>query len=328
MKKVIVTGANGFIGVHICRELVANGIEVVAVVRNAEEDTHSLSDLEALRIVYCDKAEYSELPRRVESCDCDTIYHLAWEGVSDRNQGEHNIQLENIKTTVSLFDVLPQMGVSTFIGAGSLWEKECIIDISNNTSTTNSNNMYKIAKVAAHFMSKVRAGIQGTNFIWPIITNTFGVGEASQRLIVTLIKKLAKGERPALTSGEQFYDFVYITDLARAFYLIGEKGKSGREYVIGSGKPDRLKNFICKLRDIVAPEVELGFGEHRYAGINVPMEVFDNRNLLDDTGFVPSVSFEDGVRMTRDWILSQPKTSKATLNAARLLPTGLPPQSN
>jgi nucleoside-diphosphate-sugar epimerase len=317
MKKVIVTGADGFIGRHLCKELVANGVEVVAVLRNVDIDARELARLDGLRIVYCDKSEYGELPQRVVSRDCDTLYHLAWEGVSDRFQGEHNVQLENVKSTVALFDVLSQLGVSSFIGAGSLWEKECIIDITNNTSSTNSNNMYKIAKVTAHFMSKVRAGIQGVNFVWPIITNTFGVGEMSQRLIVTLIKKLANGERPALTSGEQLYDFIYITDLARAFYLIGEKGKNGQEYVLGSGKPDKLKNFICKLRDIVAPEVELGFGEHQFAGINVPQEVFDNRNLRDDTGFVPLVSFEDGVRLTRDWLMAQLKPDGAGTRPAR-----------
>jgi nucleoside-diphosphate-sugar epimerase len=133
-------------------------------------------------------------------------------------------------------------------------------------------------------------------FFWPIITNIYGPGDLSPRLINTLIRKLLAGERPSLSEGNQLYDFVYISDAAHAFYLIGEKGQEFKTYVIGSGTARPLKEFLCILRDIVNPEVELGFGEFAYNGVYLPIEVFNICTLVQDTGFKIDTPFDEGVK--------------------------------
>lgn len=98
------------------------------------------------------------------------------------------------------------------------------------------------------------------------------------------------------------YDFIYITDAAKAFRLIGEKGRSGRTYTIAQGQVQPLKYFLMTLRDIVAPDTDPGFGELEFNGIYLPAESYSIEQLQADTGFVPDVSFEEGIRRTAEWI--------------------------
>ena len=84
MKKVIVTGATGFVGSWVTKELLANGIEVIAVVR---ENSHNLEKLQGqnVKIVFCNLSNMSSLPQLIEDRDIDTVYHFGWQGVSDED---------------------------------------------------------------------------------------------------------------------------------------------------------------------------------------------------------------------------------------------------
>ena len=77
MKKAIVTGANGFIGSWLIKELVKNDVEVIAVVRNEKSNIESIANIEGLRIVYCDLNEIQTLPEKIADRDIDVFYHLA-----------------------------------------------------------------------------------------------------------------------------------------------------------------------------------------------------------------------------------------------------------
>jgi len=120
-----------------------------------------------------------------------------------------------------------------------------------------------------------------------------------------MIKRLLSGERQPLSKGNQIYDFIHITDAARVFADIGERGIENKTYIIGSGSAKPLKEFLKELRDIVNPNAELGFGEMTFNGVYLPAEDYDIEPLRKDTGFTPQVSFAEGIKRTRDWIASR-----------------------
>jgi nucleoside-diphosphate-sugar epimerase len=90
-------------------------------------------------------------------------------------------------------------------------------------------------------------------------------------------------------------------DAAKAFYLIGNKGRSGTIYNIGSGKTRQLSEYVLAIRDLIDPSLPLGIGERMYASMQVMHLCPDISNLQVDTNFVPSVSFEEGIRETIGW---------------------------
>lgn len=121
-------------------------------------------------------------------------------------------------------------------------------------------------------------------------------------MVNTTIRKCIKMEPPKFTAGMQNYDFVYIDDVARAFRLIGERGKPFNEYVIGSGNARPLKEFLMEMKEAIAPEVEFIFGAVPFTGANQPLEDFDCSQIEKDTGFKAEVSFAEGCRKTMEWL--------------------------
>ncbi len=201
------------------------------------------------------------------------------------------------------------MHIQTFIGAGSLHEAEAIWEMSEDKAITNLGYMYKAAKTCAHWMAKAKAGASGIRFFWPVITNAYGEGENSGRLINTVIRKIFAGESPELSEGKQYYDFVHISDVARAFYLIGEKGVDGSNYIIGSGEAKPLREYLSQVGEIAnnvkgGETIPLGLGKVRSNVIFLPVSAFCIEKLVRDTGFEPELPFADGIKRTVDWIWS------------------------
>ena len=91
-------------------------------------------------------------------------------------------------------------------------------------ATPGINTLYCSAKVAADYIARTVSGKLGIEYIRAVISNIYGPGEKSPRLINTSLRKLIRGEHCAFSAGEQMYDFMYISDAAKAFVQIGKKG--------------------------------------------------------------------------------------------------------
>ncbi len=295
IQKAIVTGATGFIGKYLVRELLAHDIEVFAVVRPNSKNTENLPT--TVHKVECSLADISHLPELIAEKDIDAIFHLAWQGVSDNEDKNYHVQLDNIRCTLELIEAAHTMQIKRFLFAGSIHEYEVQIEMKKRERSENLVNMYKTAKLAAHWMGKVLAGSLGMKFLCPIIINAYGEGEKSTRLINTFVRKMINGESMALTNGRQLYDFVYVSDVVKAIYLVAEKGIDGKDYIIGSGTPKPLKEYLSEAAEIVRPgsSIDLFFGKLPSKAIHLPMETFDMTDLMQDTGYVPDIEFGVGI---------------------------------
>ena len=301
MKKVIVTGANGFIGTALCRELFNQGISVIAVVRNEEENISNIENLKGLRVVYSDLSEFKKLHKKISDRDVDVLYHLAWVGSAGSLRGNSEVQFNNIRYTCDTVEACSKMNCKRFVFASSIMEYE-IEALMATDATPGINTLYSSAKVSADYMARTIAGSLEVDYIRAVISNIYGPGELSSRLVNTSIRKLLKGEHCAFSAGEQTYDFIYIDDAAKTFVAIGEKGVTNRTYYIGSQNPKPLKDFLCELRDQVDPNIEIGLGEIPFNGVSLTYDEFNVYAVKEDTGFVPTVSFAEGIKSTIKWI--------------------------
>ena len=311
MKKAIVTGATGFIGKFLVRELLQNDVDVFAVDRIGAT-WNSLDNL-SLHKIECDLSNISELPTMIIANDIDCIFHTAWQGVSGTNRNDASdwkIQLQNVEATLNLIEAANAMNIKSFICLGSIHEFEIMQEMSNGKTMCDPVNMYKSAKTMAHWMGKVKACEYGISFFNPLIIGAYGEQDKPYSLINMIIRKILSGESPELSLGEQIYDFVHVSDIAHALYLIAEKGIDGKDYIIGSGDPKPLKDFLTEAGDIInemkgGEKIALGFGKHKGKAISLPKEVFDISNLVNDTGFKPKISFGDGMKRTAEWIMKE-----------------------
>lgn len=301
MKKVIVTGANGFVGSAVCQELVNQGIEVIAIVRDKSARIDNIKNIQGIQIIYCDLSNFCSLSEMISDWNIDAFYHFAWAGSAGALRGDVNVQLKNVKYTCDSIKACAEMGCKRFIFASSIMEYE-IIAAMETDRTPGINTLYCSAKVAADYMARTLAGQIGIDYIRAVISNIYGPGEMSPRLINTSIRKMLKGEHCAFSAGEQIYDFIYVTDAAKAFAAIGERGITNKTYYIGSEDPKPLKEFLIDLRDCVNPQISIGLGEMLFNGVSLSYKEFDIHAVKKDTGFVPEISFKEGIRKTIAWI--------------------------
>ena len=304
MKKVIVTGANGFIGTALCRELALNGIQVIAVLRDENENIDDLKDLDGIRIVYCDLMNFRNLAELISDRDVEVLYHLAWVGSAGKLRGDIDVQINNIKYTCDTIKACADMKCKRFVFAASIMEYE-IEALMQTDASPNISTLYSGAKISADYMARTLAAGVGVEYIRAVISNIYGAGEKSQRLVITSLKKLLKGEHCSFSKGEQMYDFIYITDAAKAFAAIGEKGYPNRTYYIGSLKPRPLKEFLTEMGEQVSKEIKLGIGDLEFNGVSLSYQEFDVEAVKKDTGFEPSVTFAEGIKKTINWLKEQ-----------------------
>ena len=112
MKKAIVTGATGFIGKFLVRELVKQNVEVIAVVRRGTKNLNTINAL-PVKIVECNIADYHMLPDMIADRDIDVVFHIAWQGVSDLDA-----RSTIARTTIAgaIINVLVNLALIRFIG--------------------------------------------------------------------------------------------------------------------------------------------------------------------------------------------------------------------
>lgn len=165
--------------------------------------------------------------------------------------------------------------------------------------------IYGIGKHTAHCLCKPIAAELGIDFVWPMITNAYGPGEFTDRFVNSTLKKIIRKEDLQFTAATQNYDFVYVKDVARAFYLITTKGRPFSEYMIGSGNARPLKEFIIEMKENLAKDATLCFGDIPFTGTDMPLEVFSIKRLKEDCGFIPETDFATGTAITMEWLKEQ-----------------------
>lgn len=303
MRKALVTGANGFVGSALVRDLIANNVEVIALDR--EGCNNNIPD--GVRFVPHELAQSVKLPELIADRDIDVFYHFAWVGSAGPARADTALQLNNAQWTIECLRAAKEMNCGKFVSAGSIMEHETMAAAYRQGNKPGLGYIYGSGKLVAHTMCMSVAADIGIDLCWAKITNAYGAGELSPRFVNTTIRKIINNEPLQFTSGTQNYDFVYIDDVARAFRLIGENGKPFCHYLIGSSNAKPLREFVLEMKAALAPEKEFVFGDVPFTGVNMPLSDFDCSVTEQDTGFKAKISFGEGVKRTMEWLKEQEK---------------------
>ena len=300
MENVIITGAAGFVGSYTVNYFLEQGCRVLAL--DMGEKPNRLGEHPRLTYAQCDISDAAALEAAAQSGNYDTFIHFAWAGSAGPARVDYNLQMKNALTTVECLKTAKKLGCKRFVCAGSIMEKEVEAAVHDQGSRPGMGYIYGMGKHIAHCLCKSVAADIGIELVWPMITNAYGAGELSPRFVNTTIRKIIQGEPLQFTSGTQSYDFVYVTDVARAFYLIAKNGRPFCEYMIGSSTARPLKEFIIEMVRSLAPDRQPIFGDIPFTGTNMPLSTFDCTDTERDCGFRAEVSFAEGTRMTMDWL--------------------------
>ena len=294
MQKVIITGADGFLGSNVTRALLQEGTEVYAVVHPDSPTRSRLKAAEGLHVIVSDLPGLREQTELLPETP-DAFYHFAWQGVNALERDDFNVQLPNIDLCMESLRLASYLHARKFILPGSTYEYlYCGMPVNKNAVPT-PRNAYGSVKTALRYIAAEYAKQLGVPFVYAVITGIYAADRRDNNVIFYVIDKLLKKERPSVTRLEQRWDYVHIRDAVRCLILIGEKGKDDAFYAIGHGDNQPLSEYIEVIHQYIDPTLPIGIGEIPYASDELPMSCIDLTAVKRDTGYEPSVDFREGI---------------------------------
>jgi nucleoside-diphosphate-sugar epimerase len=289
MKRAIVTGATGFIGQHLVRELIAGGVDVTALCRRQSLNLDRLPP--GVKTVY--DIDYLD--------SADVFYHLAWECDTGLGVVDPALQARNTELTLRALVAANGLGCRKFISVGSVYES--FASQIRSHLRTGKNDIEILTKNRTHTMAKQLAFRLGMDFIWCKLCYPIGSGVAPHRMVSRFISDLLAGIKPVFDPGQGLCDMIAVEDVARALQSLGNHKGYGRwEYYIGSGAPKPQYKWLEKIQSILGTGTALSIGEGHDDGLKLDEKCFDLTPLREDTGFEPTFSFEQTVWDVAAWV--------------------------
>lgn len=295
MSRVIITGAGGFIGSALTQKMINNGIEVVAISDIFNSEFPKSSMVTRINAMINDK---EELLKMIPRGEYKAFYHLAWRGVNGPDKASYTIQIDNIRMTLDCAWVAKELGCGKYLCSGTVAENS--VGSLNDLKSANGGMMYGIAKHCAHMLLETYCKVIGQNFIWMQFSNIYGPLNKTGNLVSYTLGELTRGNEAIFGPALQPYDFIYVDDLIEAVYRLGIKETNCNCYLLGSGKPRQLKDYLVYIGEACGKPELIKIGIRPDDGIVYTMDMFDNSKLLNDVGDYITAPFEEHIKYTID----------------------------
>jgi nucleoside-diphosphate-sugar epimerase len=295
--RVFLTGATGFLGAEIARELGLRGHDCIAMARRIAGAGRLSAMAPGARIVAGDLFDPESCRALMSHWRPEALIHCGWRGVlgAERNDVA---QLDNIAASARLAEAALAHGARIIIGAGSQAEYGARPYAVAESDPPSPETLYGVAKVAAANAFETLARLHGARAAWGRVFSLYGPGQEPPWLVASLICAFARGEAPALTACEQMWEFTHVRDAAQAVVAILDSNEARGVFNIASGETIRLRDAVSMLRDLVAPGVEPLFGKIPYR----PDQVMHLEARIDRiralAGWTPRIGLAEGFAET------------------------------
>jgi len=289
---ILVTGADGFIGSHLCRNLFMSGAEVHGVSRRIpDRDEHfvrwwqgDLTDIETVRNL-------------ITTIKPNIIFHLASHvsGSRDLNMVMPTFQ-NNLITTVNLLTAATECGCHRIILTGSMEEPN------SESIETIPSSPYAAAKWASSGYARMFYALYQTPVVIARLFMVYGPGQKDLlKLIPYVTLSLLQNNSPKISSGKRQVDWIYVEDVVEGLVaLVQSPGIEGNTVDLGSGVLVPVGTVVEHLSKIINAEVCPLFG----ALGDRPMEqvrVANIKHTYNMIGWKPMTSLEKGLENTVQW---------------------------
>ncbi len=307
-KRVILTGATGFVGANLARRLVQDGHELHLFVRQGYSPWRIEGIRAAVRVHEVDLGDEEALARAVGREPPDWVFHLAAHGAYSHQTDLQQMAHTNIIGTINLVSACLKTGFEAFVNTGSSSEYGFKDHAPSETEWLEPNSYYAVTKAFSTLFCRYTAQSRGVHLPTLRLYSVYGPYEAPTRLMPTIIAAGLKGELPPLVNPDTVRDYVYVEDVVEAYLLAASRPgqEFGAVYNVGTGVQTSLREVVEVARRVlgVGAEPQWGSMQGRFWDTNV--WVSDNRKIQAELGWRQRCTFEQGFHLMVAWFRDNP----------------------
>lgn len=286
--KVLLTGANGFIGRYVLATLQRKGIEVVTLGRTPSKDFPQVEHISA------DLLASSNFLSLLENVEATHLLHLAW--YTEHGEfWDSKLNFLWVDATRRLVEDFCLAKGQRVVIAGTCAEYDWSYGYckEDNTPLTPST-LYGTAKDVTRRLVMAICNQYQVSFAWGRVFLTYGVGENRKRLIPSLIDVFQHEKEPFSVNTGIYRDFLHVSDVAEGFVTLLCADVSGT-YNISSGQPLQLKNLIVELANSLNTDSVLILS-HAVERKNEPLLVVGENTKLKSLGWKQRLTIDQGLK--------------------------------
>jgi nucleoside-diphosphate-sugar epimerase len=295
-KRVLVTGASGFIGSHLCKRLLSLGCEVHALSRSKRP-----SEEKAIQWWQADLSDPSKVLETAKSINSDLVFHL-----SSLVTGSRSLEAvlptfqANLASTVNLLVALSTIGCQRVLMIGSMEESHPNMPLSSSISP------YAASKSSCSIYGRLFHSLYHLPVVIAHLFMVYGPGQLDlNKLIPYATISLLKNEAPKIGSGSRKVDWIYVDDVVDALTACAEaEGIEGQTVEVGYGELITIREVVEDIADIIRSKVKPVFGaieDRPYENVRVA----DRDKSYEMLGWRASVPLREGLKRTVDWYKEQ-----------------------
>jgi dolichol-phosphate mannosyltransferase len=214
----------------------------------------------------------------------------------------------NIVGTIHLVEACLKTGFEAFVNTGTSSEYGFKDHAPSEDESTEPNSHYAVTKAAATLFCRFTAQSRALHLPTLRLYSVYGPYEEPTRLIPRLITHGLKGELPPLVNRSVARDYVYVDDVTEAYLLAATRTgqQPGAVYNVGTGIQTSLEEAVETARRVLSIKREPRWASMPERVWDTNLWVADNRKIKDALGWQPRYTFEQGFRLTLEWLRASP----------------------
>lgn len=307
-KRVLLTGASGFVGANLLRRLISDGHEVTLLVRQGHQ-VWRLPNLDPSAVHQVDFGDPDAIDAAARSARPEWAFHLAAYGAYPSQENWPEMLATNLAGTANIVNACVRSGVESFVNAGSSSEYGFKDHAPPETEVLEPNSNYAVTKAAATMYCTATARARSVRIRTVRLYSVYGPWEDPTRLMPTLIVAGLNKTLPPLADRRIARDFIFVDDVLDAFIAVAEDDSSPHDAIfnVGTGVQSTLETVVATTRRLLDVKAEPRWGTMPNRSWDTSVWVADNSKLVESVGWRPRYSLEAGLARTIEWFRSNPE---------------------
>jgi nucleoside-diphosphate-sugar epimerase len=301
-KRVLVTGASGFVGACLSRRLLASGAEVHVLLREQSNRWRLEEVLRRLVVHQVDLLDRELLQRVLVKVRPEIIFHCAIYGGLPSQELTSRIMQTNVLGTLNLLEGLMDVDYECLIHMGSSSEYGLKGRAMRENDPLEPVSVYGVSKAASTLLCQSMARRFGRPIVTLRLFSPFGCFEEPSRLIPSVIRQSLQGVAPQVTDGTAVRDFTFIEDAVDLSLLVGMARPVRPEvFNVGTGTQHSVREVVEKIVALIGSQVAPRWGSVPARGLEPQVWQADISKVHRAFGWSPRFTLEEGLRQTIEW---------------------------